>query len=87
MAGRVNIRLYVTREHMEHHDIGRTQFSLCSAMGKGGYTVRDIITAVRLIQMTLVTTGSIWKGTCLPLVKANMMQCREQPASLATLKH
>ena len=56
-------------------------------MGMWGYPVRDVITAVRWIQMTLVTTGSIWKGLCLPLVKATMMQCRELPTSVATVKH
>ena len=35
---------------MEHHDIGCTQFSLGSTMETRGYTVRDLIIAVRCKQ-------------------------------------
>jgi len=58
---------------MEHHDIGCTLFSLCSAMRTQGYTAtaRNYLSAVK--RNDVCDYGLIWKGTCLPVVIATMM--------------
>jgi hypothetical protein len=56
--------------HMKCHDTSCTQFSLCIAMETRCYTVRDVITAVRWVETTLVTPGCIWKRK--PIPKSHM---------------
>jgi hypothetical protein len=65
LAGRFNVYRYVIGE-AHCHDIGCTQFGLCSAMETRGCTVRDVITALWWKEMTLVTTDAIWKRKQLP---------------------
>jgi hypothetical protein len=64
MSGTMNIYQWYER-HMQYHDIDCTLFSFCSAMEAHGYPGRGVITAVRWVEATLVTTGCVWK--CKPL--------------------
>jgi len=60
LAGRFNTYRYVIGE-AHFHDVGCTQFTLWSEMETRGFSVGEVITAVRWKEMTLVTTDFIWK--------------------------